>query len=614
MSPRRHTVTFSLLAGAIAAALLTVGPRASAEPPVEVWFKGFKRQYLDGLFKSKPHLATFMGDHRFDDRLPDLSEAGLAAREKELAAQQAAVTHYLEGRVDGSPHYPVDDRIDAEIIADGVALELLYLRKIRDWAWDPRLHDSFPYYDPREIVAGRLSDIIHGDFAPEAERRKSVIGQLRALPAFLGQERRALLSGKPKLAPREYVEQGIKNNQGRIEFFRTEVKEFVAADPAGKTAHAAALAALESYQQFLEKELLAKAGGDWRLGVDLYGEKFPLALQTRITPADAVKRAEVVFTQARADLLATAQGLHDNLWPAEPRLAGKKLAGDEARKVIGRVRDALGKQHPRPDELVAAHARNLDKLRAFIEKHDLLTLPPTETLRVEPMPLFKRGSVAAEYLAPGVLEGRKDFRATYYVDPIDKTWPPEKVESYLRGQNDYGVELTAAHEAYPGHHTQFFYSRKELDPVRATLWNGAMVEGWACYATTLLTRLGYGGERNPGYRFDDLRGRMIIATNLILDVKLQSGQMTGEEAVRFMTEEGFQERAVAEKKLLRAKLDSTQLAQYFLGLAEIEELEQSERARLGSGFQQRAFDEALIGHGSIAVRHIRSLLSTAARR
>ena len=49
--------------------------------------------------------------------------------------------------------------------------------------------------------------------------------------------------------------------------------------------------------------------------------------------------------------------------------------------------------------------------------------------------------------------------------------------------------------------------------------------------------------------------------------------MTDEEAVRFMVEEGFQEQAMAEKKLLRAKLDSTQLAQYFLGLDEIEELE-----------------------------------------
>ena len=29
------------------------------------------KRYLDGLFRAKPHLATFMGDHRFDGALPD---------------------------------------------------------------------------------------------------------------------------------------------------------------------------------------------------------------------------------------------------------------------------------------------------------------------------------------------------------------------------------------------------------------------------------------------------------------------------------------------------------------------------------------------------------------
>jgi hypothetical protein len=53
----------------------------------------------------------------------------------------------------------------------GFALELLYLEDIRDWTWDPRLDDSFPFYDPREYVASRLGDLIHGSFAPEASEQ-----------------------------------------------------------------------------------------------------------------------------------------------------------------------------------------------------------------------------------------------------------------------------------------------------------------------------------------------------------------------------------------------------------------------------------------------------------
>jgi uncharacterized protein (DUF885 family) len=557
-----------------------------------------KKEYLDGLFRAKPHLATFMGDHRFDDKLPDLSDKALKAREKELEGQAAAVK-----KIDRAA-LSLDDKIDADILEDGIALELLYLREIKDWTWDPRLHDSFPYYDPREIVAGRLSDMIHGDYAPEADRKKAVIAQLKGLPKYLADERAAL-----KEPSRVYLDQAVKDNKGRIEFFDSEVKEFVKADANGEKARAAAVAALQQFQGFLEKDAQANAKHDWRLGKALYAKKFPLALQTRLTPDEVIPRAEKSFADARAELGQVAVALHDKLWPKEPKLAGKKLDNAEMKKVIGRVKDELAKDHSKPGELVQAHGRNLDKLRAFIEKNDLLALPPKESLSVTEMPLFKRGSSAAEYLAPGILDkSKKEFRATYYVDPIDPTWKPDRVESYLRGQNDYEVELVAAHEAYPGHHTQFSYERKDLNPLRATLWNAAMVEGWAVYAEGLLTRLGYGGDKNERFKFFDARGRMIVATNVLMDIKLQSGTWSEAEAVKFMVEEGFQEQSMAEKKLLRAQLDSTQLAQYWLGLDEIERLEADYRKKVGKEWKQRTFDEALIGHGSIAVKHLRAYL------
>jgi uncharacterized protein (DUF885 family) len=120
-----------------------------------------------------------------------------------------------------------------------------------------------------------------------------------------------------------------------------------------------------------------------------------------------------------------------------------------------------------------------------------------------------------------------------------------------------------------------------------------------------MTRLGYGGPKNARYLFFALRGDMIVATNALIDAQLHSGQMTEVEAVRFMVEEGFQEQAQAQKKLRRAKLDTTQLSQYFLGLDEIQQLESDVKARAGTRFRQREFNENLTGHGSIAVKHLR---------
>jgi uncharacterized protein (DUF885 family) len=588
----------ALVAVAVAVTAFALSGAAHAVTPASdpAEFAALRTKYVDGLLRAKPHLATFMGEHRWDAELPDFSPGALKKREQELTATQKSLDA-LKPTLRS-----LDAQVDAEIMADGIALELLYLREIRDWEWDPRLYDSFPYYDPREIVAGRLSDIIHGDFAPEAQRKASVVAQLRALPKLLAQSRHALEHGWRRPS-KEYADQAVKGNRGRIEFFETEVKPF--ANDA--KAYDAALAALKEHQAFLEK--LAKGPfGDWRLGATLYRKKFPLALQTTLTADDTAKRAEAAFAVARGELIEIAARLHDQLWPKEPKVVGQKLDRATATALVNRVRDEIAKDHARPAELVAAHGRNLDQLRAFIEKHDLLALPPRDTLLVEPMPAFKRGSSAAEYLAPGVLEHRTTWHATYYVDPIDPTWTPDKVESYLRGQNDYEVQLVAAHEAYPGHHTQYSYAKRVASPLRAVMWNAPMVEGWAVYGEGLMVENGWGGGMNDRFRFYDARGRMIVATNAMIDVKLQSGTMTDDEAVRFMADEGFQERAMAEKKLLRAKLDSTQLAQYFLGYDEIRALERDYRGQVGKEFTQRRFNEALIGQGSIAIKFLRRYL------
>src|SRR6185503_2280030 len=174
---------------------------------------------------------------------------------------------------------------------------------------------------------------------------------------------------------RIHADQAIKTNRGTIEFVKGDVKQFVGDAPA----HAAAVAALEAYQKFLETELAPRADGEWRLGAELYGKKFPLALQTKLSPDELEARARTAFAEARAALYLECEKLHAALWPKEPLpVSGAAGTSDPVaqQKIIQRVVDELGKDHAKPDELVAAHGKNLDALRAFIEKHDLVALPP----------------------------------------------------------------------------------------------------------------------------------------------------------------------------------------------------------------------------------------------
>jgi uncharacterized protein (DUF885 family) len=584
----------------LALLLLTGATPARADTPGGL--AGLKTRYLEGLFRAKPHLASFMGEHRFDGRLPDLSAASLKQRDTELAGLEQALAKIPRVTL------PLEDQIDAEILADGIGLERLYLHEIRDWEWDPRLHDSFPYYDPRELVAERIGDLLHGDFAPYERRLGALNTLLGAIPRLLQQYQQNL-----KNPPRLYTEFAIKDNAGRIELCRSEVAAFIGkstdarATRAARAALQAALKALASYQTFLEKDLLPRSRGDWRLGAERYRKKFPLALGTVLSPAEAVAQAERSFRQSRAELYALALKLDAQMFPKEKRPGPRTTASEQA-EVIRRVKLEIGKDHPKAADLVGSHAAGIDRMRAFITQHNLLALPPKDSLTVTATPLFKRGVTAAEYLAPNMLDQNAPYRGTYYVDPVDPTWPKEKVESYLRANNTAANELTAIHEAYPGHHTQGWYAKQHLNPLRTVLWNAPMVEGWAVYGEQQMVNLGWGGTKNERYRFLTLTGHLIVAANLVLDVKLQSGQMTDAEALRFMIEDGYQERALAEKKLIRAKFDSTQLAQYFLGWNAIRELEREHRAKVGRAFSQRTFNEGLVGHGSVGVKYLRRFL------
>jgi uncharacterized protein (DUF885 family) len=402
-----------------------------------------------------------------------------------------------------------------------------------------------------------------------------------------------------------HLDQAVKDNAGRISFFETELAGFTWKEPAAEKARAAAVEALRGYQDFLETELPKRATRDFRLGREPYRRKFPHALQTEMRPEQMEARAQEALRSARRELYEIARRLHGQLWPGEAAPPAAATPDVEA-KVILRVKDEIAKDHPAAEGMIAASAAKLDGLRAFIEEKRLVGLPPADTLRVEPMPAYKRAGIGAEYLSPGLLGDPARWRGTYYVEPPDASWPKERIESYLRGWNDAEIALTAAHEAYPGHHVQMWWSLRDRSALRTALWSGTFAEGWAVYATTLVVESGYGGDRSDRYRFTDLRGWMRVAANAILDVRLQGGEMTDEEAVRFMVDETFQEPTQAERKLHRAKLDSTQLSQYYLGTTEIRALEADARAK--GGFDQRAFDEALVSHGTVAVKHLRPLV------
>jgi uncharacterized protein (DUF885 family) len=163
----------------------------------------------------------------------------------------------------------------------------------------------------------------------------------------------------------------------------------------------------------------------------------------------------------------------------------------------------------------------------------------------------------------------------------------------------------------PGHLLQLQHSRRQQasTPVRAALWSGSFVEGWAVYAEELMARHGYPGDGDPrAVRIQQLKMQLRMIINTILDGRVHCHGMTEQEAMALMTERGFQEDGEAAGKWRRALLSSSQLSTYYVGYVEVCDLIRDLRADHPQ-WSERELHDTVLGHGSPAVRYLRELIA-----
>ena len=96
-------------------------------------FAALASGYLDDRAERHPDLATGLGDHRFDGRLPDPSAAALAGERRALG-RWAARLEALDASALSAEH-----RVDAAIMAGSVARRVFELDDLREHTWNPLL-------------------------------------------------------------------------------------------------------------------------------------------------------------------------------------------------------------------------------------------------------------------------------------------------------------------------------------------------------------------------------------------------------------------------------------------------------------------------------------------
>jgi uncharacterized protein (DUF885 family) len=540
-------------------------------------------EYLDDRAERHPELATSLGDHRFDDRLSDPSEAARTDERLSLDGWAARLDALDLGALSA------EHRVDAAMMADSVARRVFELDELAEHTWNPLLANP-----------GRaIYQLLARDFAPLPDRLASVAGRLAQVPAVLAEARRQLGA-----MPRVHLETAIGQFDGAIALVGTQVDAALAVAPASGPRLAevrpAALEALAEHRAWLAARLAAAASGpdgdrDPRIGPERFARKLSLTLS-------AAADADAILARAQVDLDLVSEQIAS----LSASMAGSAAAGPS---VVRQVLDRLAQDVP-DDATILGFCR--DALAAqitFVMDHRLVTVYD-DPVEVIPMPEIDRGVAVAYCDSPGPLEPAP-LPTFIAVSPTPADWTPQRVASFYREYNRHMVHNLMVHEAMPGHYLQLQHSRRfagSRTAIRAALRSGSFVEGWAVYAERIMAEQGYPGDGDPrAVRMQQLKMQLRTIINAILDARIHGHGMTEPEAMTLMTGRGHQEEGEAAGKWRRALLTSAQLSTYYVGYTEVCDLSAALRS-LDPSVDEREVHDRMLAHGSPPARLLRTLI------
>lgn len=547
----------------------------------------FFQNYLEETFRLRPVDATFLGDHRFDHLLDDISAE---ARAKWLDYSRAQLAKLKESFND--VELSEDKQIDYQIFRDELTRNIWLAENTRPFEQDPRTYGTY--------INDSVYSLLTQSTLPREENVANAISRIREIPRIVADARATLVD-----PPKSVLQTGILQNRGAIGFYENGIFELAGNTPQLAELQqvcAQAAAALEEHQAFLENDLLPTASDNWRLGRDKFSQKLELVLDVGWDADRVLAEAEQEFERVQRDMYVVARQLWSRYFPNQPLPADDDSG---RRATIAQVTQAVGQEHGRPETLIVDARATVNRIRDFIRDRDILRLPEVDRCQVIEMPEFRRGNSLA-YL-DSALPLDPDGESYYAVSPPPAIWGEDQVRSFLQEYNRHMLQILTIHEAYPGHYVQLEYSNRSPSLIRKVLQSGVFIEGWAVYTEQMMLDQGY-GDGELALRLNQLKFYLRAVANAILDHKMHCTEMSDDEALTFLVNEAYQSEGEARLKVVRAKQSSVQLSTYFVGRMAHYRLRQEIQRELGEDFELGRFHEAVLDHGSIPVKFLPQLV------
>lgn len=540
-------------------------------------------QYWEELLKLNPLQATFQGDNRYNDQLPDFYSAAFRAKSHDFTTKWLQKIESV-----GSDGLSGQALLSYEIFVRG-AKDELESEKYPDWMMPVNQMGSIASYtimlgsgtgaQPFKTVKDYDNWLARGNRLPVLfdsvidnmrQGIKAGVVQPRALMEKVVPQLDALIKDKPEdtllwgpitsmpddfsdadrtrltAAYREMIGERI------VPSFR-KLRDFIADDYLPATRDSVGLDKLPN-------------GAAW------YAFNAHQSTTTDMPPAE--------IHQLGLDEVARIHGeMHKVM--AEVGFEGSLQAFFEFMKTDPQF------SFKSEDALLAYYRSLEDRINKRIpEQFSLVPKAPFEIRPVEP---FRAKSAAGgSYMSPSEDGSRPGiFYVNTYDLPTRKTWDAEDL--YL-------------HEAIPGHHFQLALQQELTDLPKFRRFGGetAFIEGWGLYAESLGKSLGV--YETPYDYFGYLQNELWRAIRLVTDTGLHSKDWTRQQVIDYMLENSAESETQATAEAERYIAWPAQALAYKIGALKIQSLRAKAEKALGPDFDVREFHAEVLKDGAVPLQ------------
>jgi uncharacterized protein (DUF885 family) len=247
-----------------------------------------------------------------------------------------------------------------------------------------------------------------------------------------------------------------------------------------------------------------------------------------------------------------------------------------------------------PEELMAAYEKTARAIEPQLPK--LFGKLPKTGFGIRAIPAASAPTTTTAYYQPPSLDGSR--QGYFYVN----LYKPES-------RPIWEIEALTAHEAVPGHHLQIAlsYEIKGVPEFRRNAGYTGFVEGWALYSESLGYELGL--YQDQFSKMGQLNYDMWRAVRLVVDTGIHQFGWTRDQAIYFFRTNTGKSIQDIENEVDRYISWPGQALAYKLGQLKIQALRAEAEKALGSRFDVRAFHDQILGNGALPL----SVLETETR-